>query len=119
MGALNWPDHSRGHTPARAGDHLDHSKNLYHNRCGTPIYLNGYGWTCFGACNVGYSLDVMSRFNDDAMATRFHVRSRREDHETTYAIVWKSDPVTKKAYTTLVPKEEAHKYERFDYYDRK
>ena len=80
--------------------------------------MTGIGWTCNGGCNIGYTHEQMRKFDDDAMATRFHVRPETEQHEA-LTIVWKVDPITKRMYSCLVPTEEAHKYERFDYYDVK
>lgn len=108
---MNFVDHSRGHTPAKKGDHKRWDVQLYHNQCGTKVTSSWNGYGCAGPCIVGWHQDVMEQFNDDAMATRFHIRAEPDRAE--YTIVWKVDEYSKRMYSTLVPTSEAHKYERF------
>lgn len=108
---MNFVDHSRGHTPAKKDDHKRWDVQLYHNQCGKKVTSSWNGYGCAGPCAVGWHNSIMDGFNDDAMATRFHIRTEPDRAE--YAIVWKVDEYSKRMYTTLVPVAEAHKYERF------
>lgn len=108
---MNFEDHARGHTPAKKGDHTRQDVTLYHNRCGKRILHNFNGYTCAGICQGGWHDNVMAHFDDDAMATRFHVRTEPDRAE--YVIVWKTDDFSKRRYTSLVPTAEAGNLERF------
>lgn len=100
-------DHSRGHTPAKKGDHENWRVQLYHNQCGRRINKTWNGYTCEGPCRVGWHPNIMAQFDDDAMATRFHVRT--EPDTATYTIVWRTDPDSKRRYSTCIPLSEVRK----------
>jgi hypothetical protein len=96
--------------PAKAGDHLNWKTTLYHNQCGRRMHDTNYmGWTCAGPCGLYWKQRILDKFNDDAMATRFHTRVEPDTAE--YAIVWMTEG--KHQFTRVVPIAEAHKYERF------
>lgn len=99
---MNFVDHSRGHKPAKKGDQW--SGNLYHNRCGKKVSKHYSGWSCSGPCSGGWHPLVMEHFNDDAMATRFHIRVDPDEAE--YVIVWRVDDFSKRQYSTVVRKSE-------------
>lgn len=107
-----WPDFSRGHTPAKKGDHSSYRHDLYHNRCGTKITVSTrvHGKTC-DRCNEHWRYTVIDAFTDDQMAVRFHIRV--EPDRGQYVIVWKTDEGSKRRYSTVVPISEAGDHERF------
>lgn len=97
-------DFAKGFDLAKRGQ----TENLFHNKCGKKVVISSYlGYTCLG-CSQVWSSKSMAGFDDDAMATRFHVRPPPDREE--YTLVEVSDEKEHKCYWALVPSADASKY---------